>query len=184
MEPRITKAVTIASPYCSGKSTGRLGDIERRRRRRRPRGAIVTLYGVQEAFGIVIFVVMGVAVVVAIATLAGRGKLYDQIGRGGLRDDRDAPAQEPAAGSAAAAGVRDEEIRQMIGAQNARRARRGQAPLDVEEEIKRLHQPRADPALREEVRQLVLARNARRERQGKPPLDVEEEVARQLRDLE
>jgi hypothetical protein len=139
---------------------------------------------VQEAFGIVLFVVMGVAVVVALATFAGRGRLYDQIGRGGLRDERDAPAREPAAGSAAAAGEREEEIRQMIGAQNARRERRGQPPLDVEAEIRRLHQPQADPALREEVRQLVVARNARRARQGKPPLDVEDEIARQLSDLE
>ncbi|MGI8579915.1 MAG: hypothetical protein ACR2K9_05140 [Solirubrobacteraceae bacterium] len=137
----------------------------------------------QEAFGVVIFVVMGVAIIVAIASFVGRGRLYDQIGRGGLRDERDAPPRDPAAGSAAAAGERDEEIRQMVGAQNARRVRRGQSPLDVDDEIKRLTQVTVDPALRDEIHQLVLARNARRERQGKAPLDVEQEVARQLADL-
>jgi hypothetical protein len=139
---------------------------------------------VQEAFGVVIFVVMGVAVIVAIGSFVGRGRLYDQIGRGGLRDERDAPAREPIAGSAAAKGEQEEEIRQMLGAQNARRVRRGQAPLDVDDEMRRLTQVTVDPALREEIRQLVIARNARRERQGKAPLDVEQEIERQLRDLE
>jgi hypothetical protein len=127
---------------------------------------------VQEAFGIVIFVVMAVAIVAAVASLAVRGRLYDQIGRGGLRDERDASAREPVAGSAAAAGERDEEIRQMIGAQNDRRARRGQAPLDVDDEVRRLTRPAVDPALRDE------------ERQGKAPLDVEQEIARQLAGLD
>jgi hypothetical protein len=139
---------------------------------------------VQAAFGVVIFVVMGVAVIVAIATFVGRERLYDQIGRGGLRDERDGPAREPVAGSAAAKGEQEEEIRQMLGAQNARRERRGQSPLDVDDEIRRLTRVTVDPALRDEIRQLVLARNARRERQGKPPLDVEKEIERQLRDLE
>ena len=74
----------------------------------------------------------------------------------------------------------------MLEAKNARRAVRGQAPLDIDEELASLtaSQPAgADPALRDEVRQLVVARNERRQRQGKAPLDVEEEVERQLRDL-
>jgi hypothetical protein len=74
----------------------------------------------------------------------------------------------------------------MLEARNARRAARGQDPVDVESELAALLQARpvaADPALVAEVRQLVEARNARRRRAGKPPLDVEEEVARQLRDL-
>jgi hypothetical protein len=139
---------------------------------------------VQEAFGIVIFVVMIVAVIAALASFVGRGKLYDQIGRGGLRDEREAPPPDPVANSAGAAGVRDEEIRQMLDAQNMRRARRGQAPLEVEDEIRRLTRPVADSALRAEVRQLVIARNARRARAGKEPLDVEQEIERQLADLD
>ncbi|MEA2392081.1 MAG: hypothetical protein QOK31_2190 [Solirubrobacteraceae bacterium] len=135
----------------------------------------------QDAFGIVIFVVMGVAVVAALASFIGRGRLYDQIGRGGLalRDERDAPPPDPV-GSAGAAAVRDEEIRQMLDAQNVRRVRRGQPPLDVDDEVRRLTRTAADSGLRAEVRQLVIARNARRERAGKEPLDVEQEIERQL----
>jgi hypothetical protein len=140
---------------------------------------------VQEAFGIVIFVVMGVGVVVALLSFVGRGRLYDQIGRGGLalRDERDRPPPEPAPSSAAATRERDEEIRQMITAQNARRERRGQSPLDVDDEVRRLTRPSVDAALRAEIRQLVIARNARRERAGKPALDVEAEVERQIADI-
>lgn len=139
----------------------------------------------QEAFGIVIFAVVGVAAVVAIGTFFTSGKAYDQIGRGGLslRDGSDRPAHEPIASGAAALAERDDEIRQMLTARNARRERRGDPPLDIEAELAQLTRPVADPALVAEVRQLVEARNHRRERQDKPPLDVEAEVERQLRDL-
>jgi hypothetical protein len=139
---------------------------------------------VQEAFGVVIFVVVIVAALVAVGSLVNRSNLYDQIGRGGLslRDERDR-APEPAAGSPGAAAEQEAEIRQMLEAQNARRARRGQAPLDVDDEFARLTRPQADSSLRAEIRQLVLARNERRARQGKEPLDVEAEVERQLREL-
>ena len=82
-----------------------------------------------------------------------------------------------------AAGERDEEIRQMLQARNARRIRQGREPLDVEAELAALARPAIDPGLAGEIRDLVLARNARRARQGKEPLDVEAEVARRLRDL-
>lgn len=138
----------------------------------------------QEAFGIVIFAVVAIGIVVGLVSLISRDQLYDQIGRGGLslRDERDAPPPEPAAGSAAA-GQRDDEIRQMLDASNARRLRRGEEPLDVEEELRRLTAPQIDAGLRAEIRQLVIARNERRARSGKPELDVEEEVERQVRDL-
>src|SRR3712207_9512040 len=73
----------------------------------------------------------------------------------------------------------------MVAAKNARRAAKGEAPLDVDEEISRLSggAQRVDPALLAEVRDLVKARNARRVRQGKEPLDVEAEIQRQIRDL-
>jgi hypothetical protein len=142
---------------------------------------------VQGALGIVVFGTVIVAAIVAVISLAHRSDLYDQIGSGGLSlgDGADRGA-EPAPSSPAAIAVRDEEIRQMLEAQNARRIRRGQAPVDVEEELQRLIKPAGgagDPALREEVRQLVHARNARRLRQGKEPLDVEAEIDRQLADL-
>jgi hypothetical protein len=110
-----------------------------------------------------------------------RSKAYDQIGRGGLSLNED-PMPKAATG-AVAARERDDEIRQMLDARNERRARRGEAPLDVEAELARLTAPVVDPGLEAEVRQLVIARNERRERRGQPPLDVEEEVARQLREL-
>jgi hypothetical protein len=137
----------------------------------------------QDAFGIVLVVVVVVAAIVAIFTLAGFGRTYDQIGRGGLslRDGSDRPARE--ASPAMAAGERDEEIRQMLQARNARRIRQGREPLDVEAEMAALARPAIDPALAGEIRDLVVARNARRARQGKEPLDVEAEVARRLRDL-
>ncbi len=78
----------------------------------------------------------------------------------------------------------------MLEAKAYRQSARGEAPLDVDQELAKLlaEQPAApssgDPALREEVRQLVVARNERRARQGKEPLDVEAEVERQLRELE
>jgi hypothetical protein len=137
----------------------------------------------QDAFGIVLVVVVVLAAIVAIATLAGFGRAYDQIGRGGmsLRDGSDRPVGEIT--PALAAGERDEEIRQMLQARNARRLRQGREPLDVEAEMAALARPAIDPGLAREVRDLVVARNARRARQGKEPLDVEAEVERRLRDL-
>jgi len=137
----------------------------------------------EEAFTIVLFGVVIVAVVVAVLTLVGSGRLYDQIGRGGLFTDDDRPRAAGGPAGAADPAERDEEIRQMLRAGNARRAARGQEPLDEESELARLTAPAADPLLRGEIRDLVVARNERRLRQGRPPLDVEAEVQRQLRDL-
>jgi hypothetical protein len=68
----------------------------------------------------------------------------------------------------------------MLEARNARRLRRGEEPLDVDQELRRLTGPQIDPQLRLEIRQLVEARNYRRARAGKPPLDVEAEVEREI----
>jgi hypothetical protein len=134
----------------------------------------------EEAFGAVLFAVVILAGIVAIATFWTSGKAYDQIGKGGLslRDGSDRPADEPVS-----AAVRDDEIRQMLEARNERRIRRGEAPVDIEDELAELTRTVVDPGLLEEIRQLVEARNERRIRQGKPPLDVEAEVERQLREL-
>jgi hypothetical protein len=128
----------------------------------------------QEAFGIVIFAVVGISVVLAVVSLFYRGRAYDEIGRGGIGDDGPTLPQR---------GAVDLEIRQMLEARNTRRVARGEAPLDVEDELARLTAPAVDPALREEVRDLVIARNARREAKGQPPLDVDAEVERQLREF-
>jgi len=139
----------------------------------------------QDAFWTVLLVVVIGGALVAIVTFLGTGKLYEQIGRGGLSINEEEGRGKPGAPPPVeAAGVREAEIRQLLNARNEHRARRGQAPLDVEEELKRLTvKTEIDPQLREEIRQLVVARNERRQRAGKPPLDVDEEVERQVREL-
>jgi len=139
----------------------------------------------QAAFGIVLFVVVAGAAVIALITFAGAGKAYSEIGRGGLslRDGSDRPAHEPRGDSPAASAERTEELRQLLEARNRARARNGKPALDVEEELATLLRPAIDPALEGEIRDLVIARNARRVRQGKEPLDVEAEVARQVAEL-
>ena len=141
------------------------------------------MWFVQDAFGIVVVVVVAVSAIAAVWASIGVGEAYRQIGRGALslNDGTDRPAREPS--GAAALGERDDEIRQLLEARNARRLARGQAPVDVEDELRALTRPATDPALEAEVRQLVVARNERRARQGREPLDVEAEVARQLREL-
>jgi hypothetical protein len=140
--------------------------------------------GVQDAFWTVLLVVVIGGALVAVFTFLTTGKLYDQIGRGGLSlreddDGRGGGAPTPAV----AAREREDEIRQMLTARNERRERRGEPPIDVEDELRRLTAPTVDPALREEIRQLVVARNERRARAGKEPLDVEAEIERQVREL-
>jgi hypothetical protein len=142
----------------------------------------------QHAFGTVLWVVCGVAAVVAAVMLARSGKALDEFRNRGMVMDRDAP-RGPAPGSAAAEAERDAEIREMLHARNHRRIRRGEAPVDIDAELQRLTggggagQAGPDPALQEEIRQMVLARNYRRARAGKPPLDVEAEIARESKDL-
>ena len=135
------------------------------------------------AFGTVVIVLALVAVVVAVLSYWGSGRIYGGLGKGGLGMDHDErPSSAPAGPQSAEA---QEEIRQMLEAKSARREARGEPPLDIESELASLTTaaPAVDPALREEVRQLVVARNERRARQGKEPLDVEAEVERELRDL-
>lgn len=130
----------------------------------------------QEAFGIVIFSVVIVGVIVAVGTLIGRDRVYEEIGKGGL--DVSTPPPEDSSGAIATM-----EIRQMLQASNDRRVGRGQAPLDIDEELSRLTRTTVDPGLEAEVRALVIARNERRARKGQAPLDVDAEVARQLSEL-
>lgn len=133
-------------------------------------------------FDIVVIAVVVLAVIVGVLLTIGSRDVYDRIGEGDL--DRDSGA---AGGGASASAVRDEEIRQMMEARNARRVAKGLEPLDVEQEVRRLEgavgPAEGDRELREEVRQLVEARNARRVAKGQEPLDVEEETERRLRAL-
>ena len=142
-----------------------------------------------EVFGTVLIAVCVLAVIGAALSYRGTGGIYSGLGREGgmsMEGDEDLGPRRAAAPQAASSAEAREEIRQMLEAKNERRAARGQAPLDIDDELASLTaaQPAgADPALRDEVRQLVVARNERRLRQGKTPLDVDEEVDRQLREL-
>jgi hypothetical protein len=139
--------------------------------------------------GEVIIVVVLLAAPVAALAFAGSGAVYREIGKGAFAMDHDKPGPGEDLNTAMGKAAQQAEIRQMLEAKAYRQRARGETPLDVEEEMRKLSVPaavdlKADPALVEEVRQLVIARNARRVRQGKDPLDVESEIERQLRDLE
>jgi len=139
---------------------------------------------VHSAFNVVVWVVCIVAVLIALAALIASRKTWEDFGKGKFVMDSDS-ARDAVPESGATAAERDVEIRQMLEARNERRARRGEPPIDVEQEIARLTTtaPAIDPALRDEIRQLVVARNHRRVRAGKPPLDVEAEIEREIADL-
>ncbi|HEY2161549.1 MAG TPA: hypothetical protein VGH24_09605 [Solirubrobacteraceae bacterium] len=143
------------------------------------------MQGIQASFGTVLWIVTGVSFVAGFFALLSSGKQWEDYGRGHLVMDRDSPP--PAGGdvaSPAAIRERDEEIREFLEARNARRHRRGEAPLDVEAELRRLTVPVIDAGLREEIRDLVIARNHRRVRAGKPRLDVSAEIDREISKLE
>lgn len=138
--------------------------------------------------GDVIIVVVLVAIPIAAIAFAGAGAVYREIGKGAFAMDHDKPSAGADVSTGAGRAMQQAEIRQMLEAKAYRQRERGEAPLDVEDEMRKINSPSvdvaADPALIEEVRQLVVARNERRLRQGKEPLDVEAEMARQLEDLE
>ncbi len=134
------------------------------------------------AFGTVLWIVCGFGLLGAIAALVTGGKTWEELGKSRLSMDGDGTSG-PRPGSSAALVERDTEIRQMLEARNARRARRGEPPIDVEQELRRLTAPQIDSELRSEIRDLVIARNHRRARQGKPPLDVETEIEREISSL-
>ncbi|MGI8460842.1 MAG: hypothetical protein ACR2OC_04275 [Solirubrobacterales bacterium] len=126
---------------------------------------------------------------IAALSLITVGPLLRTLGKGrfAMEMERPPPAGGPAA--EASSEVREAEIRQMLEAKAYRRQARGESPLDIDDEYRRLTEETpatlaTDTELVAEIRSLVVARNARRARQGKEPLDVEAEVERQLRDLE
>lgn len=140
---------------------------------------------VQDVFGTVVFVVCAVGIVGAVAGLLLNRRTWEQYGADHLLLESD-QARRPAGGGAGlATAERDAEIRQMLEARNARRRRRGEPEVDIEDELRRLTAttPAIDEELRAEIRDLVVARNHRRARQGKPPLDIEAEIAREIAGL-
>lgn len=139
---------------------------------------------VQGAFATVVFVVSAVGVVGAVVGLLLNRRTWDQYGKDHLLFDSELPQARPSSSSADVV-ERDEEVRQMLEARNARRRRRGEAEIDVEQELRRLitPAPTIDAELREEIREMVIARNHRRARRGEPALDIEAEVERQIAEL-
>ena len=146
----------------------------------RPRAQHLTI--VQSAFGTVLWVVCGVGVIGALAGLLVSHRTWDEYGKDHLLLETDHSRPAPN-GSPAATLQRDTEIRQLLEARNARRRRRGEPEINIEQELARLTAPQIDAELRDEIRQLVIARNHRRARQGKPPLDVEAEISREIAGL-
>ncbi len=143
--------------------------------RRRVRHTVL----MQDAFGYVLFGVVGVSAIIALGSLFLRKSTYEQIGAGGFfKED---PAQRAAA--AENDPFRDEEIRQMLTARNARHTISGGEIVDVEDELARLTAPAVDPALIAEIREFVVKRNERRISRGQEPVDVEAEVARRVAEL-
>ena len=127
----------------------------------------------------------------AIAFATGAGKALKEIGKGQFAIEQEFPSAGTGPVKPASRAEREAEIRQMLEARAYRAERRGDEPVDVDAEMKKLLAAESggpslgdDEELRTEVTQLVIARNERRERAGKKALDVEKEVERQLRELE
>jgi hypothetical protein len=137
---------------------------------------------VHGAFGTVLWVVCAVAAIAALAALISSRQTWQDFGKDRLLMDKDS-APGPTGMAQSPDQERDEEIRQMMEARNARRIRRGEAPLDTAAEIARLTPAKIDADLEAEIRDLVKARNYRHVRAGKPPLDIEAEVRREVEKL-
>jgi hypothetical protein len=141
--------------------------------------------------GEVIILIGALVVPIALISFVTVGPLLRQLGKGKFAMQMERPSGGGGGPAPAPASdeVREAEIRQMLEAKAYRQGERGESPLDVDDEYKRLTEERpatlaSDPQLVDEIRQLAIARNERRERQGKEPLDIDAEVERQLRDLE
>jgi hypothetical protein len=144
--------------------------------------------GVQSGYVLVAITLF--ALPVAAAAFARSGPAWRGIGKGRFAIEQELPPTRMSQPSPPPdRALQETEARQMLEAKSYRRRQRGEAPIDVEEEVTRLldspaaANPGIDEKLREEVRQLVLARNERRMRRGEEPLDVGEETERQLGDL-
>jgi hypothetical protein len=140
--------------------------------------------------GTVLALITVIVLPIAAIAFARSGPLWRGIGRGPFGIDQDLP---PRAASRPAApvdpAIQAAEARQMLEARSYRLQRRGEAPLDVEAEVRELLEAAAgdvetvDEELREEVRRLVIAKNERRLRRGEAQLNIEDETDRQLADF-
>jgi hypothetical protein len=151
-----------------------------------PLGALIDIQA-----GFVLTLITLIALPIALIAFARTGPLWQSVGKGPFAIEQELPPPSRLAQPDPPVDRRlqEAEARQMLEAKSYRRQRRGEAPLDVEAEIRQLLDspgaagPAIDEKLRAEVRQLVVARNERRMRRGEEPLDVEVEIDRQLADL-
>jgi cytochrome P450 len=135
--------------------------------------------------GTVLVLITVVVLPVAAIAFARSGGAWKRIGKGAFAIEQEAPPRRPPPAHVERA-EQEAEARQMLEARSYRRQRNGEAPLDVDSEVRRLldgggeSAPSLDEELRDEVRRLVIAGNERRLRRGEEPLDVEAETDRQL----
>lgn len=135
----------------------------------------------QSAFGIVIFSVVGISGVIAIATfLFGGQPPHSSIGGNAFAPTTGDPGVE-------SPEMREDDVRQMLEARNRRRIARGESPADVDAELRDLlsgpGEPAVDGDVRAEVEAIVGARHARRRRRGRPEGDFEAEVEELIRSI-
>jgi hypothetical protein len=145
-------------------------------------------YPLAMADGTVLVLITVLVAPVAAIAFARSGGAWRGVGKGAFAIEQEAPPSKPPPAHVQRA-VQEAEARQMLEARSYRRVRNGEAPLDVEAELRRLLDAPAeapaeiDDELRAEVRRLVVVRNERRLRRGEEPLDVEAETERQLADF-
>ncbi|MGC2049245.1 MAG: hypothetical protein WA635_11625 [Gallionella sp.] len=114
---------------------------------------------------------------------------WDSIGKGPFAIDPDLPQGRPLElVSPVDPAIQAAEARQMIEAKSYRRSQRGEAPIDIEAEVRLAldaapSRPTLTGELRAEVRGMAIARNERRMCRGEEPLDVDAEIERQLSDF-
>jgi hypothetical protein len=90
-----------------------------------------------EAFGTALIAIALVALVAAVASYYGSGRIYRGLGRGGSLGLDAVPADAHARADARPDAALAEEVRQLVVAANERRARQGEPPLDVDAEVER-----------------------------------------------
>jgi len=142
--------------------------------------------------GTVLILITLAVLPIAAFSFARSGGAWRQIGKGPLSIEQELPPRLTADGPEPPVDrrVQEAEARQMLEAKADRRRRRGEPPIDVEAELRRLldgaasgAEARHDAELRAEIRRLAIARNERRVRRGEAPLDVEAEIERELQNL-
>jgi hypothetical protein len=142
--------------------------------------------------GTVLMLITLVVLPIAAISFARSGGAWRELGKGPFAIEQEPQRQSGGdPGAPVDRALQETEARQMLEAKAYRARRRGEAPIDVEAEVRNaLEGPRGgapaaaeDAELRSEVRRLVIAGNERRMRRGEPPLDVEAETDRQLSNL-